>query len=46
MTRLAVTARCNAPGCTWQPEGDPDKAAAKHTEDTGHTTVTEGAAVR
>lgn len=46
MVSLAVTARCNAPACTWQPEDDPDKAVAKHTKDTGHMTVTGGVPAR
>lgn len=39
MITLAVTARCQS--CAWVPEGDPDKAAEKHTKATGHATVTE-----
>lgn len=40
MVSLAVTARCQS--CDWVPEGDPDKAAAKHTKATGHATAVEG----
>lgn len=42
MPSLTVTARCNRPGCTWVPSGDPDRAAATHTRATGHPTVTWG----
>lgn len=35
--QLVTTARCHA--CDWVPEGDPDKAAEKHTKATGHPTA-------
>lgn len=38
MITLTLTARCQ--WCPWQPAGDPDKAAEKHTKATGHPTAT------
>lgn len=39
MAKLTVTARCHV--CAWQPEGDPDRQAEKHTKATGHATAVE-----
>lgn len=44
MVKTVTTARCH--DCDWQPEGDPDKGAAKHTKDSGHPTATVTVPVR